>query len=570
MKRTVRFITLILVLCQLVGCFAACKEQPDEEMAEVAFDLTKDKLSAYTIVVPSQTSENMNAVAVTLQDMIEKAIGVKPEIKTDIVTDASGESEHEILIGVADRKEAREFHSDVKINDSGYALVGKKVLILGHTEECANSSVFQFKMDILDNAGTLDVLMKAGYNKIVCGTYSYDTLMLNGTDISKYTIVYPERSSNGEDTVASYLQSWILSKTGYVVNCKSDSAELAEYEIQIGDTKRITEDMLSAKNAGDEYYIGTESKLVWISGKSKIALHAAYRKLLSMATEEGKTISLNTGSSESYVMNALKLSVMSYNVYYDLGESKRNPSDVIASVKQRNPDVFGLNEAGKDWINKFNSDTQISAQYACAEGKPADNAADASYNPIFYKKDKFELVEVQTKWLSATPDKMSKYPDAKHYKIFTYVILKDKVSGTEFMYINVHLDGSNDSSAHAALKEVRKKQADILKRLVSEYSYLPAILGGDFNEGPTSNVIVGMSNGTRFKYCMNVAEKKIDINSTDVNSSYTAISDGVIFDYLFVTSDCITVQKYEQWDNKVNGKYPSDHLPVCAEITIMF
>ena len=257
-------------------------------------------------------------------------------------------------------------------------------------------------------------------------------------------------------------------------------------------------------------------------------------------------------------------------MYFDLSEQKRNAADVIVSVKQKSPDIFGLNEAGKAWINMFNSDSDISSVYNCAEGKALETASDSSYNPVFYRKDKFELVECDTKWLSKTPDKLSKDEDAKHYKGLTYVILRDKASGTEFMYVNVHLDGSGDQEAHEAMKDLRKRQAEIVKDFAAQYPFIPIIIGGDFNEGPTSAVIGGMSRNTRFRYCMDVADTAVNINSTDVNSSFDAKSDGTIFDYLFVSADCITVQKYEQWDNKIGGKYPSDHLPVYAEITVKY
>ena len=41
-----------------------------------------------------------------------------------------------------------------------------------------------------------------------------------------------------------------------------------------------------------------------------------------------------------------------------------------------------------------------------------------------------------------------------------------------------------------------------------------------------------------------------------------------IIDLLFVSDSNITVEKYEIWDNKTSKGYPSDHLPVWAEITV--
>jgi endonuclease/exonuclease/phosphatase family metal-dependent hydrolase len=293
-------------------------------------------------------------------------------------------------------------------------------------------------------------------------------------------------------------------------------------------------------------------------------------KLLKSVTVTDKTMSVTVDESKCLTFGSLKVSVMSFNVFYDLGSKLRNPDDVIVTVKNKNPDVFGLNEAGADWIAKFKKDKDISAKYNCAEGKPAENASDASYNPIFFDKAKLELVESDTKWLSKTPDRMSKDSDAKHYKILTYAILKDKASGTEFIYINAHLDGSNEADAQVALANVRKRQSEIVKNFAANYLFMPVIIGGDFNEQPSSGVIATITNGTRFKYCMTVADKKVDLGTTKkVTSNFTPCGNSIL-DYIFVTTDCINVDLYEQYDNKIDGKYSSDHLPVYTELTILY
>ena len=135
------------------------------------------------------------------------------------------------------------------------------------------------------------------------------------------------------------------------------------------------------------------------------------------------------------------------------------------------------------------------------------------------------------------------------------------------MYINVHFDGSNDSAAHNALKEVRKKQVAVLLDFAAGYTNLPIIVDGDFNEGTSSAVVTSMSGGDRFRYAASIAEQKTIVNSTNVNSEFDALQASVL-DYVFVTSDSVSVKKFEQWDNKINGKYPSDHLPVYAEVTV--
>lgn len=567
MKKILKALTLILALCQIVCSFAACKN--DDGQDEAVFELTSELLSSYTIVVPKNDGD-MKDVATKLQGIVEKAVGKKLEIKTD--KEADGVAEYEIYVGRVQRAEAELHYSSLKVDDYGFALEGKKLIILGHSAENAEQGVMKLKLEVLDKAN--GVLLKSGDKNVSGGSYEYANLTVNGVDISKYKIVFPYTGVKGESDAAKYIQAWISEKTGYVVPIVSDEEAAGEYEIVIGESTRVSDGMRAERSASGyksgKAYIGVTGNSLWISGNSRTDFYMAFRKFISLVEKSNDSLTFSLEKSKAFEVNQFSISVMNYNVNYDLSNENRNPDDVIVSVKEKNSDIFGLNEAGMDWISKFKADSDIAGAYACAEGKPVDNSTDASYNPVFYRKDKFELVEVATKWLSDTPDRMSKYKDAKHYKTFTYVILKDKTSGEELMYVNVHFDGSNDTDAHSALKEVRKKQAEVLKSFAANYIELPIIIGGDFNEGQSSGVISGMSTNTRFKYCSSIADKTVNIGTTDVNSDFTEKTEGVVFDYLFVTSDCITVQKYEQWDNVVNGKYPSDHLPVCAEISIKY
>ncbi|MBR7099167.1 MAG: endonuclease/exonuclease/phosphatase family protein, partial [Clostridia bacterium] len=534
--------------------------------------LTREQFASYTIVVPYNADSALSGAANSLQKLIENAIGVKLEIKKEPPTAATSiETDYEIILGEIDRDEVRSFYTTLKKEDAGYALVGKKLLILGYSGNDVSRSVIQFRVNVLDKINSLDVLMKAGDSNVVAGKYAYQTLLVNGVDIANYKIVYPQLGNKGESEIASYLQNHIAEQTGYVIACVDDSAESSAYEIQVGDTARVTDAMRSQRTSdgfgNGKTYVGIYDKTVWLSGEDRSGIYLSYTKLLSLISTEGDRMALELTQSVCTRITSVDLSVMNYNVYYDLNDKKRNPDDVIVSIGQKSPDVFGLNEAGADWLRKM--DAAFENVYGAAKGKPVDDASDASYNPIYYKKDKFDLVESGTKWLSDTPDRQSKYPDAKHYKTLTYAILKDRATGASFMYINVHFDGSNDSAAHSALKEVRKKQVAVLLDFTAGYTNLPIVVGGDFNEGTSSAVVTSMSSGDRFRYAASIAEQKTIVNSTNVNSEFDALQASVL-DYVFVTSDSVSVKRYEQCDNKINGKYPSDHLPVYAEVNVYY
>ena len=612
MKKITRILTLILATVFIVGCFSSCKfnllniwqegdeisteensasvgdstekgsdgqseeESVEESADENAFVLTKDVLANYSIVIPMQSDDDMNAVAKVLQRSIKDATGLELTIDNDFLLRDESESEYEILVGATNRQETKDFYKDIKINDYGYAMVGKKILILGHSNAMANNAVIEFKLDVLKDASKKDVIMDSDTRSLIRGKYEKESLLINGVSVSEYTIVYPNACVKGENEIASYLQAYIAQKTGQVVRCENDSVEVSEYEIQIGDTSRITEAMEAERDASGytrkHAYIGKTDNGLWLYGNGKSGFYTAFSKLIDKFEEKNENIALDIPASVSEKVNSLDVSAMSFNVYYDLSSDKRDPQGVITSVKQKSPDVFGLNESGKDWVELFLSDSEISGTYECAWGLAAEKGDGASYNPIFYRKDKFELVESGTKWFSSTPDRISMYPNGKHYKIMTYVILRDKTSGVEFMYLNVHLEGTNETDTEL-LAEVRGKQAAQIKSFVEKYNYLPIIIGGDFNEKHTSSLIKGMSTNTRFKYAMDVAKKKVDLGTTKmVSSNFNLLDEGKrsVLDYIFVTSESITVNKYEQFDNVIDGKYPSDHLPVYAEISISY
>ena len=171
MKKGLRIVMLMLALCQIISCFAGCKKEeltPEESSVEdtaeqVPFELTVEALSKYTIIVPENDPEGIGDAAIILQLTLQNIIGKKLDIKTD--KDAA-ESDYEILVGLVDRAEATEFYKKVKQYNSGYALIGKKLLLIGRIETMASESVIMFTNMILDMDASEAVILKDGDNKL--------------------------------------------------------------------------------------------------------------------------------------------------------------------------------------------------------------------------------------------------------------------------------------------------------------------------------------------------------------------------------------------------------------------
>lgn len=560
---------LILALCQITGSLFGCKQSKEPDSAdteETEFALTAENLADYVIVANESKSADLSKAIRTLQGYIEKITGARPTMKSDFIAEGSDvyrESEFEILVGHTARDEDAQLYANLRNKDVGYAMVGKKVVIIGETASTAEASVKLFYNDVLYGSANKDVLLRSGENKIVNGNYEIKDLKISGVSISEYCIVYPAKQTHGEKMIAEGLCALLTQRTGYQIPCKSDSAKPSAHEIWIGNVNRITSDMkaqVSSKITDTNYVIYTEGGNMWITGNNANGLssgaYSVYETLKKGGDQELQAI-------ECKEIRSASISLMSYNVRCML--DGRNTDDLIASVKSRDPDVFAAQEAAgssasncAQWMQKFTQ--TLTDTYACVKGIYVGKYD--SYLPIFYKKDKFELVESGSKYLTHTPDVKSRLEGAEYDRQFTYAILRDKATGVEFMYVNNHFD--------TAGYKVRTEEAKILAEFLEPYSILPTIVGGDFNTALDTSPITTLLSLTNLAAGNTLADPENVIMNASGVQNYTTLGDKAI-DHVFVSKNHITVEKYEVWDNKMgNGKYPSDHIPVCVEITVKF
>ena len=104
-----------------------------------------------------------------------------------------------------------------------------------------------------------------------------------------------------------------------------------------------------------------------------------------------------------------------------------------------------------------------------------DGDKKGEYTPIFFLKDKFEVLEKGNFWLSETPEVPgSKGWDAALERVASYAKLKDKLTGKVFMAVNTHFDHVGVTARRESAKLIMKK----IKKIVGKK---PAVVTGDFN-----------------------------------------------------------------------------------------
>ena len=200
-------------------------------------------------------------------------------------------------------------------------------------------------------------------------------------------------------------------------------------------------------------------------------------------TEEG---TLTVDEAVCKKLNALDIgasrtiSVMSQNVRCADDGGKNDIADRKVRLKQLvedySPDLLGTQEVTKTWMGIFEDYFgQTYGMVGCS--RDGVNATSGEWNTILYKKERFDLVESGTFWLTDTPDTPSMTEDALCRRICTWAILKDKQTDKEILFCNTHLDHSNDT--------VRGQQAELLMQFIDKYAgEYPIFLTGDFNTAP--------------------------------------------------------------------------------------
>ena len=306
---------------------------------------------------------------------------------------------------------------------------------------------------------------------------------------------------------------------------------------------------------------------------------------------------------------AVDIYALSYNIRAAQDETgyekEGREDDVVSYLVNSGADIIGLQEVNvrksDSWLGNifgmsdFNWLDELSALesagYTCYTGKNLYPSSESQerYLPIYYNSSKFEFVSGDTKWLTSTPDTISKLSAAETnqdgYRGVTYVILRDKETGAKFVYANVHNSPRIDGNTEGMMQQIVYLR-QILESITEEYDAM--FIGGDNNYGHTN--IEKFYN----KYVIEdslAVEKDEVVASTEIISirkanplynneneikgsgapDFNAIGTSIIDNFFIADTGNVSAYSYKLVDNRVEGKsynYPSDHIPVKMYVTI--
>jgi endonuclease/exonuclease/phosphatase family metal-dependent hydrolase len=288
------------------------------------------------------------------------------------------------------------------------------------------------------------------------------------------------------------------------------------------------------------------------------------------------------------------LRIASFNIRYgtapDGDNAWSNRRDLVIDViAAQRPDILGLQEALRDQIDDLRAALPEYAQTGVGRD---DGRQSGEYCAILFRRDRLSAIDGGTFWFSDTPQ----IPGSKDWgnritRICTWVRLRERADGAgggtgrgrTLTVYNLHLDHESEPS--------RRRSAELLAARILANSARHAddavIVTGDFNCGESSPAIrfltgaapsavegsAGVPGWTGLIDTFRIAQP----DAADVGTfhAFKGVAGPEKIDFVFVrpppppSRAKIEVLSAEIDRSSRNGRWPSDHFPVVAEIRLL-
>ena len=260
--------------------------------------------------------------------------------------------------------------------------------------------------------------------------------------------------------------------------------------------------------------------------------------------------------------SATSLSVMTFNMRYDNPEDGQNNlrfrrERIAGVIKAQEVDVLGTQEL---LSNQFDDLSGLLTGYQGVGVGRLDGAESGEYCAVFFRKDRFTLLDSGTFWLSETPEVVGSLGwDGACERIATWVVLRDR-DGRELFFIDTHLD-------HVGQVARDEGVSLLMKRIETLSGGRPVILTGDFNSEPGSSVVAHVQKDGVLRDAKAIAAQRSGTDWSFSDFGQIPEAERPLLDYIFVSGD-IEAVRYEVLPDTFDGGYVSDHAPVMAVVKI--
>jgi endonuclease/exonuclease/phosphatase family metal-dependent hydrolase len=186
------------------------------------------------------------------------------------------------------------------------------------------------------------------------------------------------------------------------------------------------------------------------------------------------------------------------------------------------------------------------------------------YSAVFYRTDKFALVDEGTFWLSDTPEVVgSRFTNNQLCpRIVTWVELTSLATGRTLFVFNTHWDTYHGEDVH------ERSAALMVAKIAEIAGEAPVFVTGDFNEAAGNSGYGILTGGLVYdEVTGNLLDPwpALDLIEEGTFHGFTGVPTGEVrIDWVLATADFAPTAGEIAHFNQ-DGRYPSDHFPVWNE-----
>jgi len=263
--------------------------------------------------------------------------------------------------------------------------------------------------------------------------------------------------------------------------------------------------------------------------------------------------------------NTNEIKVMTFNIRVDTvidgwHRWKQRKYLVTDTIRSNAADIIGLQEAEQKQLRLIQKALPQYNQYAIGRDNGRTKGETCA---IFYRKDRFILLDSDTFWFSNTPS----LPGSKDWgnlwpRICSWVRLVDRTTGDAFYVYNVHLDNLSQNSRELSTRL-------LAGRIATRKTKDPFVVLGDFNmelSNPAMRYLQNYAMQTPYPRMID-AWSSVHFHEPEIGTrhGFRGRTSGPMIDHIPLCENTIPLEVKIDRRN-YDGKYPSDHFPVIAKI----
>lgn len=276
------------------------------------------------------------------------------------------------------------------------------------------------------------------------------------------------------------------------------------------------------------------------------------------------TLSMAACSSNQKSEPMTEVNWATFNIRYDNPADAQNnwqyrKDSVAKFILDHDLDVVGMQEVLHNQLEELKE--RLSEYQAVGVGRD-DGKTKGEYAPLFFKKNRFEVLDSNTFWLSQYPDSVGFIGwDGACCRIATWAKLKDKKNGKIFMAVNTHFD-------HVGVEARREGALLIMKKIQDIVGNRPAVLTGDFNVTDQSEAYSTLTtNKFVFKDAYKESTKKTGASYTFHDYGRIDDKDCEKIDFIFVTPNIKVGDSFIPQEPDAEKGFLSDHNPQVTSLS---